>query len=368
MLTQSPILTISGSDSTGLSGIQADIKTIAALGGHPLSAVTCITSHDSNRHVDNKKIRIFDLPPRVVAGQTAAIIEDAHPVCVKVGLIRGAEAVRAVRNEIVGCKHIVVAPGIFATDGTMLVDDATVRAIKRYLIPEADLLMLRCKDVECLLDMTINSDDDMLQAASQLREMGARWILLRGGQYFQGRLIGLMFGSNDEHPDQYQHQFFTSHNTEGWQQRGVGGALSAAIAARLGIEGDVPTAIMKAHEYIHSQVVYAQKVDAFRSVDIYQAFTNLIAEHYKTDHDVELYANRLSISRRYLANITRRVANCSPKEMIDNFIMIRAKILLSTTRLSVQEVAYELGFKTDEHFSKFFQRKESVSPGKYRNC
>lgn len=366
MQVQSSILTISGSDSAGLSGIQADIKTIAALGGLPLSAITCITTHDTNNRTGKKNMRIFDLPTKVVASQTSAIVADVHPECVKVGLIRGAETVKAVRNEIVGCRHTVIAPGIYATDGTMLVDDDTIQAIGRYLVPDCDLLMLRCRDAERMLGMSISSDEDMQHAARLLCEMGAHWVMLRGGQHFQGRLVGLLFGSDDANPQQYHSQFFTSHNTEGWLQRGVGGALSAAIATRLGLDGDVPTAIRRAHEYIHSQVVYAQKFDGPRSLDIYQSFTNLIAEHYRTEHDVEQYANMLNITRRYLSNVTHRVAGSSPKEMIDNYIMQRAKVLLSTTRMTVQEIAYELGFKNDEHFSKFFMRLESVRPGQFR--
>lgn len=366
MLTQSSILTISGSDSTGLSGIQADIKTIAALGGQPLSTVTCVTSRDSRVLAAGKIMQIYDLPADVVASQTAAIIEDIRPASVKVGLVRGAETVRAIRQEIVACRHLVLAPGIYATDGTMLVDHETIEALKCYLIPEAELLMLRCKDAELMLGMTIGNDDDMLEAARRFRQMGARWVMLRGGRHFEGHLIALAYGSDQEAPEQCAQKFFTSVNTEGWSQRGVGGALSAAITTRLGMGDDVPSAITNAHEYIHSQVVYARKVEGPRPVDIHNEFVSLVAQNYRSAHDVAFYADRLAISTRYLTRVTNQVADRTPKSVIDNYLMLRARILLSTTRMSLQEVADYLGFRTQALFTKFFQKHQGMSPGEFR--
>lgn len=366
MRSQSSVLTISGSDSTGLSGIQADIKTIAALGGHPLTAVTCITTCDLHRLPAGKVMQIYDLPASVVSSQAAAIIEEFRPASVKIGLVRGAATVYAIRQEIVACRHLVLAPGIYATDGTLLVDDETIEALKHYLIPEAELLMLRCRDAERMLGMTITNDDEMILAARQFRQMGARWVMLRGGQHLPGHLIALAYGSDEEQPQQYAQKFFTSVNTEGWSQRGVGGALSAAITTRLGMGDDVPSAIINAHQYMHSQVVYAQKVDGPRPVDIHNEFVSLVAQNYRKAHDVAFYADRLAITTRYLTRVTNQVAERTPKSVIDNYLMLRARILLSTTRMSLQEVADYLGFGTQALFAKFFQKHQGMSPGEFR--
>ena len=180
MRKATPILSISGSDSTGQSGIQADIQTIAALGGHALTAVTCISD--------------FALPSEVVLAQVSSIISTFHPKAIKVGLVTDAETIRLLRNEVIATRRLVVAPGIFDADGKQMIDDEAIKAIARYLVPEALLLMLRCKDAEKLLGLSIKTDDDMLEAAKQLRDMGAEWVLLRGGQHTKGRLTALLFG------------------------------------------------------------------------------------------------------------------------------------------------------------------------------
>ena len=348
MRKATPILSISGSDSTGQSGIQADIQTIAALGGHALTAVTCISD--------------FALPSEVVLAQVSSIISTFHPKAIKVGLVTDAETIRLLRNEVIATRRLVVAPGIFDADGKQMIDDEAIKAIARYLIPEALLLMLRCKDAEKLLGLSIKTDDDMLEAAKQLREMGAEWVLLRGGQHTKGRLTALLYNASTS-------QFFTSYNTEGWKKHGVAGALSAAITVRLGMGDDVPTAIRNAHDFIHSQVVYAKDTDekSRRSIDLYNAFVSLVAEHYREAHDVSFYADKLCITTRYLSQITDNVVGKSPKQIIADYLMSEAKSYLETTRLTIQEITDKLGFSSGALFCKFFKTQASISPTEYRS-
>ena len=359
MKTATPILSISGSDSTGQSGIQADIQTIAALGGYALTAVTCITSPAMGR---------LSLPSEIVVGQTASIINSFHPKAIKVGLVTDSETIRLLRNEVIATNRLVVAPGIFDADGRQMIDDEAIEAIARYLIPEALLLMLRCKDAEKMLGLSIKTDDDMLEAAKQLQAMGAKWILLRGGQHTKGRLTALLFNSST-------FQFFTSYNTEGWQKHGVAGALSAAITVHLGKGDDVPTAIRNAHDFIHSQVVYAKEALSLReglggskrSIDLYNTFVSLVAEHYRKAHDVNFYADKLCITPRYLSQITDKTVAKSPKQIIADYLMSEAKTYLDTTRLTIQEIADKLGFSSQALFCKFFKHQSNTSPREYRS-
>ena len=127
MRKATPTLSISGSDSTGQSGIGADIQTIAALGGEARAAITCVGS--------------YALPPKVVAGQVSSIISSSHPKAIKVGLVTDAETIRLLRNEVIATNRLVVAPGIFDSDGKQMVGDDVIEAFARYLIPEALLLM-----------------------------------------------------------------------------------------------------------------------------------------------------------------------------------------------------------------------------------
>lgn len=363
-----PILSINGSDSTGASGIGADIQTIAALGGYAVTAVTCAEG--------------YALPSDVVLKQVQKSIASIHPKAIKVGLVADSETVRLLRGEVIACRRIVVAPGIFDADGRQMVSDDVVEAIGRYLVPEALLLMLRCKDAAQMLGMTISTDDDMQEAARRLHEMGAEWVLLRGGQHTKGRLTALLSQSQTLSNSPLKGKdslplregwggssFFTSYNIDGWQRHGVAAALSAAITTRLGMGDDVPTAVRNAHDFIHSQVVYAKPDDEKnrRSIDIYNSFVSLVAGHYPSAHDVAFYADRLCITARYLSQITDRVVGKSPKQIIADYIMSEARTYLSTTRLSIQEVADRLGFSSQALFCKFFKTQEKTSPSEYRS-
>lgn len=340
------IFSINGSDSTGQSGIGADIQTIAALGGHALTAITCIED--------------YALPSEVVLKQVEEVISTFHPKAIKVGLVTDSKTVRLLRDEVIACRRLVVAPGIFDSDGRQMVSDDVIEAIARYLVPEALLLMLRCRDAEKMLGISIRTDDDMLDAARRLHEMGAEWVLLRGARHIKGRLIALLYSQNKT-------QFFSSYNTEGWQKHGVAGALSAAITTRLGMGDDVPTAVRNAHDFIHSQVVYAKPDEmGGRSIDIYNRFVSLVAEHYRTAHDVAFYADRLCITTRYLSGVTDKVVGKSPKQIIADYLLSEAKTYLGTTRLTIQEIADRLGFSSQVLFCKFFKSQDNMSPSDYR--
>ena len=369
-----PILSINGSDSSGQSGIGADIQTIAALGGYAVSAVTCISIHATEMeqgardkgqeatdiHSISPAPCLLPLAPDIVVKQVEKSISLLHPKAIKVGLVTDSETVRRLRDEVIACRRLVVAPGIFDADGKPMVSDNVVEAIKRHLVPEALLLMLRCRDAEKMLGISIKTDDDMLEAARLLHEMGAEWVLLRGGQHTKGRVTALLFNFSTFH-------FFTSYNVDGWQRHGVAAALSAAITTRLGMGDDVPTAVRNAHDFIHSQVVYAKPDEmGGRAIDIYNRFVSLVAEHYHSAHDVAFYADRLCITTRYLSQITDRVVGKSAKQIIADYLLSEAKTYLDTTRLSIQEVADRLGFSSQALFCKFFKSQEKTSPSDYR--
>lgn len=357
--SMTPILTITGSDNTGWSGLQLDLRTITEMGGHALTSASCIVMQNA-REIHE----IYDFAPEVLQRQISSIIADIRPKAVKVGLVRTAEAVKIVRNEIIGCRNIVVAPGFLSSRGTQLIDDDTIIAIHKHLIPEATLLMLRCIEAERLLGNSIISNDDMLHAAQQLCSVGARWVLLRGGKTTEGRVTALLYSTEPTTPP----LFFSSYNVEGWQQHGVGGALSAAIATRLGMGDEVPVAIRKAHEYVHSQVVYSvgNESQSQRAADIYNTFMSLITEHYATAHDVAFYADRLSITPRYLSQTTERAVSKSPKQVITDYLMTEARQMLLCSRLTIQEIALRLGFSSQASFNTFFRKQEKKSPSEFR--
>lgn len=359
------ILSITGSDGTGGAGVQADIQTISALGGMAVTAITSVTvqSHGGIHHVHH-------LPADVVAAQVQTIVEDAHPAAIKLGLMGDAEAIAAMRDHIVGCPRIVCDPGILSSHGTRLMDDEALASLRRHLLPEATLLMLRCSETELLLNTRITTDDDMLRVARRLTEMGPQWVMLRGAQHAEGRLTALLYGTPEAPYDvkaEPLQQFFSSYNIEGWQRHGVGGALSSAIATRLAFGDDVPTAIRHAHDYLHSQVVYTVGGEQHRRfAELYNRLLSLIAEHHRKAHDVAFYADRLAITPRYLAKVTQQVVGKSPKQIIDEYVMHEAETMLRTTTLNLQEVSDRLGFTSQVQLSRFVQKVRHCTPSDLR--
>ncbi len=350
------ILCINGSDSMGHAGIQADIRTIKDLGGYAVTAVTSVTVQN------HKGIRdVHELPTELVAGQIRAIYEEARPNAVKVGMVNNPETIRIIRDEIVGCRHIVCSPVILAANGGCLMSDDAIHAFCHSLLPVCSLLMLKCIDAEIILGQHITTDEDMLSAALELQERGAQWVLLRGGTYMEGHINALLKGPDHQ-------QFFSSVNIQGWQRHGVGGTLSTAIATRLSLGDDIPKAVSHAHSYLHNQLVYSSTDSSvnLRPNDLYNRFLSLIAAHYREAHDVAFYAQQLSISTRYLSQITGTVSGQSPKQVIDNYLLKETDQLLTTTSLTIQEISHTLGFSSQIVLAKFYKSKRGYSPSDYR--
>jgi hydroxymethylpyrimidine/phosphomethylpyrimidine kinase len=349
------VLCINGSDSMGHAGIQADIRTIKDLRGYAVTAVTAVTIQNSMGITD-----VHELPTTLVTGQVKAVYEETIPNAVKVGMIDNAETISAIAKEILGCPNIVCSPVILASHGGLLMSNDSLVAYQQDFFPICKLLIIKCTDAEILLGRRINTDADMTEAATLLHDMGPQWILLRGGTFAEGRINALLLGPECK-------KFFSSMNIEGWQRHGVGGTLSTAIAARLAQGDDVPTAITNAHNYMHSQVIYASsQPQALQPHNLYNQFMTLLSEHYITAHDVSFYATQLSISTRYLSQITKTVSGRSPKQVIDDYLVQECEQLLSTTSLTIQQVSQQLGFTSQIAFAKFFKAKKKIAPTVYR--
>ena len=349
------VLCINGSDSMGHAGIQADVRTIKDLGGCAVTAITAVTIQNSSGITD-----VHELSTALVVGQIKAVYEEMIPQAIKVGMIDNAETIRAIGQEILACPNIVCSPVILASHGGLLMSNDSLVAYRQHLFSICKLLIIKCTDAEILLGRRISTDADMTEAANLLHQMGPKWILLRGGTFAKGRINALLSG-----PD--CRKIFSSVNIEGWQRHGVGGTLSTAVATRLAQEDDVPTAITNAHNYMHSQVVYASaQPRSLQPHNLYNQFMTLLSEHYITAHDVAFYASRLSISTRYLSQITTTVCGRSPKQVIDDYLLQECEQMLSTTSLTIQQISIQMGFSSQIAFAKFFKARKGCSPTLYR--
>ena len=143
MKTNIPILTITGSDSTGGSGVQADIKTISALGGYALSAITAITVQNTLGIQE-----FFNLQDNIVAGQIEAIINDIQPEVVKIGMIRSVGTLNAVVGALSKYKprQTIYDPIVYSSRGDVLMADDVIAQVKCQLLPLIDLVIVRERD------------------------------------------------------------------------------------------------------------------------------------------------------------------------------------------------------------------------------
>ena len=171
-------LTIAGSDSGGGAGIQADLKTFAALGVHGASAITAITAQNTVEVTG-----ILELPVHLIRQQIAAVVEDLGVDAAKTGMLSSAEIIGAVADAIRdhGINKLVVDPVMVAKGGAKLLRDAAIDALRTELIPLASLITPNLPEAQVLLDRGITSLDDRRQAAIDLVEMGARGAIVKGG-------------------------------------------------------------------------------------------------------------------------------------------------------------------------------------------
>src|SRR4029077_921797 len=179
MRTQLPIaMTIAGSDSGGGAGIQADLKTFAALGVHGTSAITAITAQNTTGVTD-----ILELPTSLVRAQIDAVVEDMGVQAAKTGMLSSAAIITTVAEAIRrhGIRNLVVDPVMVAKGGAKLLRDDAVSAMRELLIPLAAVITPNLPEASVLLDRRVETLEERRQAARDLVAMGARAAVVKGG-------------------------------------------------------------------------------------------------------------------------------------------------------------------------------------------
>ncbi|HET6912590.1 MAG TPA: bifunctional hydroxymethylpyrimidine kinase/phosphomethylpyrimidine kinase [Rhodanobacteraceae bacterium] len=215
-------LTIAGSDSGGGAGIQADLKTFAALGVHGLSAITAITAQNT------RGVRaIHPVPLKHLRAQLDALFEDFPIGAVKTGMLGDAKTTRCVARELRLRKPawLVVDPVMIATSGARLLDADAVRVLCDELIPLADVLTPNLPEAEALLGIKIKTARDGERAAQSLLDLGVQAVLLKGG-HARGREVVDLY-ADARGTIEFRHPRLKI------QAHGTGCTLSAALAASL---------------------------------------------------------------------------------------------------------------------------------------
>ncbi len=241
-------MTIAGSDPSGGAGLQADLKTFAALGVYGLSVLTAVIAQNSARVQ-----RVCSVSAEMVTAQLGTIIEERKPDAVKIGALVAAPIVKSIAKAIdrFGLPAPVVDPILVASSGARLLDRGAERILSSQLIPRALLVTPNIPEAEVLSGIKINGISAMRQAARALHKLGPRSVLIKGGHWpaasaadgVSSKVIDLFF-------DGRRFVEFAADRIPGGGAHGTGCALSAAVAAWLARGADLETAIARAKRYV----------------------------------------------------------------------------------------------------------------------
>ena len=217
-------LTIAGSDSGGGAGIQADLKTFAALGVHGTSAITAVTAQNT---VDVTEI--LEMPVGLIRAQIDAVAGDFEVGAAKTGMLSSAEIIEAVARAISehGIGPLVVDPVMVAKGGARLLRDDAVDALRSRLLPLAAVVTPNLPEAEVLLNRSVKTLDERRSAARDLRQLGPRVVIVKGG-HAGGDAIDIYFDGREMIE-------LSARRIDSTNTHGSGCAFSAAIAAGLAL-------------------------------------------------------------------------------------------------------------------------------------
>jgi hydroxymethylpyrimidine/phosphomethylpyrimidine kinase len=243
-------LTIAGSDSGGGAGIQADLKTFAALGLHGTSAITCITAQNPRRVTG-----IQPCNPAIVRRQMKAVFEELPPAAVKTGMLYSEEIIRVVANFFKSRPGVplVVDPVMISTSGASLLKPSAIRLLTNGLLPLASLVTPNLDEAAVLVGRKLKSVEDLRFAAKEIHRRWRCAALVKGGHLRNSaEAVDIFFDGKNE-------LLLSAPFVKGVHTHGTGCTYSAAITGFLACGEELPDAVAKAKEYI-SQAI-AQSCD-----------------------------------------------------------------------------------------------------------
>lgn len=244
-MTQTPprVLAIAGSDSGGGAGIQADLKTMLALGVHGMTVVTAVTAQNSVGVQG-----YWELPQEAVRAQLDSVLGDIGAQAIKTGMLASPEIVEAVASSLAAVDApLVVDPVAVSKHGDSLLSAGAINALKTRLLPLATIVTPNLLEAELLTETPISDEADMLAAAEHLAALGPRWVLVKGG-HLAGNPVDLLYGPTSDSGRsviRYPGRRIASVHTHG-----TGCTLASAIASYLAMGMEMSDAVELAKEYV----------------------------------------------------------------------------------------------------------------------
>lgn len=233
------LLTIAGSDCSGGAGIQADLKTFAALGTYGMSVITAVTAQNTQgvQTVQN-------IATDIVFQQMRAVFEDIKVDGVKIGMLSTVTTIKAVAQGLQKFtpQIVVLDPVMVAKSGYHLLQTDACQTLVKEILPLVMVVTPNIPEAEVLADMQIKNKNDMLTAAKKIFPFGVKYVLLKGG-HLTGCADDLLFDGKQEY-------WFKGDKIESKNTHGTGCTLSSALTVNLAKGQDIVTAVQKAKEYV----------------------------------------------------------------------------------------------------------------------
>jgi hydroxymethylpyrimidine/phosphomethylpyrimidine kinase len=253
-MTVAVACTIAGSDSGGGAGIQADLKTFAALGVYGTSAIVALTAQNT---LGVRSVQTASTS--MVADQIDAIAEDFNPVAWKTGMLSSAELARTVveRLRFHRVRNLVVDPVMYAKSGDLLLEESAVRAVTAELLPLACVVTPNLPEAAALTALPVESSTQRRAAALALAAGGARVVVIKGGHDDGDQVVDVVYDSTS---DTFLELVFP--RVPGRNTHGTGCTFSAAIAAHLARGDDAIDAVKSARDYVQQALLSAPGLGA----------------------------------------------------------------------------------------------------------
>ena len=244
MKPKSKVLIIAGSDSSGGAGIQADIKTVTALGSYAMTAITAITAQNTTGVKS-----IVPIPPKEIFNQIMFTIKDIKPNAIKIGMLHSNKVIESVISslKVTNIKNIVLDPVMVAKGGTKLIDDKAIKILKDKLIKRVTLITPNIPEAEILTNTNVRSKEDMIFAAHKLIQMGAKNVLIKGG-HLKSKIVQDIFVSKSDI------KIFSNKRYKTKNTHGTGCTLSSAITTFLSCGKPIKKSCELGINYVNSGI------------------------------------------------------------------------------------------------------------------
>tara|TARA_Y100000992_G_C21257161_1_gene489167 strand:+ start:678 stop:1490 length:813 start_codon:yes stop_codon:yes gene_type:complete len=242
---KSKILIIAGSDSSGGAGIQADIKTVTSLGSYAMTALTAVTVQNT------KGVKsVIPIDPRQIKNQIVFTARDIKPDAIKIGMLHSSKVVKKVIESLkkINIKKVVLDPVMIAKGGAKLINNEAIQVLKKNLIKHVSLITPNIPEAEILTGIKIKNTKDMLLAANELINLGAKNVLIKGGHIKSKKVEDIFLNKSS-------FKIFVSlrHNTK--NTHGTGCTLSSAITTFFSCGKSIKKACDLGIKYVNSAIL-----------------------------------------------------------------------------------------------------------------